>query len=539
MSCEIVRLAITDVAPVAVALPDSGIITLQLTGPQGPAGPQGVQGIVGPPGAQGATGSAGPAGDAGPAGQQGPGGPAGAGYGGTSVTSQTIGSGAKTLTTQAGLAWQAGNAIRLSSGAAWMDGVVTAYEAGAMSVTVNSVSGSGTLAAWVLGPAGGAPGGGAVTSVNGAAGNVTLAFPGASDVIAIEGTDLPAIVDANDRVLLKFSASGEAAFPGIAAQSANLGAVTTGNTTTEHVWGLAYAIATSDGRVPFYVLDDGTVGIPGQTAAGGTYAADGLTAADMPVNHAADFNLLLASGQSLAVAGNSGSIVYAAADFDCHDGAGAVTTLNNTGSYGTAMVACEQLKFMLAGDAALNIKPAPGYAANFVQILSSNAVSGVAINQMQPGASPDRFASHMAAVGVATSHAIAAGKAIGVPLVLWQQGESDTANAAYKSNLVTLKNAYNAQALAVTKQPNRFPMIYTQVAGSNNAGLPVVGKGQWEAFQEDAELVLACPQYQFAYADGQHLTDLGYRWLGQTLGKVCFLVGYMGRPWKPLHSTLR
>lgn len=538
MSCEVVRLAITDIAPVAVALPESGVITLQLTGPQGPAGPagpQGAQGIEGPRGEQGVTGSTGPDGAAGPAGPQGPVGPAGAGYGGTSATALTVSTGGKTLTTQSGLAWQPGNAIRLSSGSAWMDGVVTEYDAGVMGVSVSALSGSGSFAAWVLGPAGGVPGAGAVSSVNGAVGNVVLRFPNASEVTAIAGTDLAAIVDANDRVLLSFSPNGEAAFPGVAAPVGQFGSIATGNTVTEQAWGLAFAIQTSDGKTPFYVLDDGSVFLPGADLESTAYAVDGIASGDVPDNQAADFNLLLGSGQSLAAAGNGGTVLYAAADFDCHAGAGAVSALNNTGAFGTAMVAAEQMKFLLAGDPAQGLSPTPGYANDFTQIVSSNAVPGVAISQMQPGASPDRFAAHMAAVTVATDFAIAANKSIAVPFVLWQQGESDGANAAYKANLITLKNNYNTQVLAITMQPNRFPMIYTQLAGVNISGIPVVGKAQWEAFQEDAELLLACPQYQFPYADNLHLTDFGYRWLGQTLGKVAFLTGYMGRAWKPLH----
>jgi hypothetical protein len=64
--------------------------------------------------------------------------------------------------------------------------------------------------------------------------------------------------------------------------------------------------------------------------------------------------------------------------------------------------------------------------------------------------------------------------------------------------------------------------------------VPRVGKAQWEAWREDAELLLACPLYPFKYFDALHLTTSSYRWLGQMIGKVAYLSGYMGKLWKPL-----
>lgn len=71
----------------------------------------------------------------------------------TSTTSLTIGTGSKVLTVQAGLGYVVGYPLRISSSASptnYMDGIVTAYNTGTGSLTVNvlSVSGSGTIAAW-------------------------------------------------------------------------------------------------------------------------------------------------------------------------------------------------------------------------------------------------------------------------------------------------------------------------------------------------------------------------------------------------------
>lgn len=80
-----------------------------------------------------------------------------AGYGGTSVTSLAIGTGSKTFTTDAGLAYVVGSRVRLVNTAdttKWMEGIVTAYSGTSMTVSVDATSGSGTLASWNLSIAG-------------------------------------------------------------------------------------------------------------------------------------------------------------------------------------------------------------------------------------------------------------------------------------------------------------------------------------------------------------------------------------------------
>lgn len=105
----------------------------------GIAGQQGIQGIQGIQGAQGIQGVAGP------------------GYAATSTTSNTIGTGNKTFTTQAGLSYVVGaSRVRVSDsgGTNYMEGLVTAYSGTSLTVAVDDTSGSGTLAAWNISLAG-------------------------------------------------------------------------------------------------------------------------------------------------------------------------------------------------------------------------------------------------------------------------------------------------------------------------------------------------------------------------------------------------
>jgi hypothetical protein len=94
-------------------------------------------------------------------------GPQGAGYGGSSTTSLAIGTGAKAFTTQSGLAYQAGARVRATSTAdvtKWMEGVAT-YSGTTLTITVDKVSGTGTLASWSFNVAG-QPGSGDLSSTN-------------------------------------------------------------------------------------------------------------------------------------------------------------------------------------------------------------------------------------------------------------------------------------------------------------------------------------------------------------------------------------
>lgn len=114
----------------------------------------------------------------------GPMGATGKSYGGTSTDSKTLAAtGSMTFATQSGLAWLAGNRIRIASAAApttkWMEGVISSYSGSTLIVTIDKQgSGSGSASDWNFGPAGipgekgdiGATGSTGSTGATGAAG---------------------------------------------------------------------------------------------------------------------------------------------------------------------------------------------------------------------------------------------------------------------------------------------------------------------------------------------------------------------------------
>lgn len=95
-------------------------------------------------------------------------GTAGSGYRATSTTSLLIGTGSKTFTTQASLAYTVGARTRAASAANpvnYMEGLVTAYSGTTLTVNVTRIGGSGTLADWNLNLAGD-PGSGNMDAAN-------------------------------------------------------------------------------------------------------------------------------------------------------------------------------------------------------------------------------------------------------------------------------------------------------------------------------------------------------------------------------------
>lgn len=75
--------------------------------------------------------------------------------GGTSVTSLTIGTGSRTLTTQTGKTWFIGQFVIVANSATptnYMIGQITAYDSGSGALTVNvtAAGGSGTYSAWTI-----------------------------------------------------------------------------------------------------------------------------------------------------------------------------------------------------------------------------------------------------------------------------------------------------------------------------------------------------------------------------------------------------
>lgn len=138
--------------------PGGGTGPMGPQGPPGTAGAPGAQGPQGPQGPQGTTGLTGPQGPQGAPGNTGPTGATGAGYLVAGFTaSAPIVTGPVTFYIGSGFAYSAGCRARASSAAtasSWMEGEVTSYVGGGLSINVDKISGSGTYTSWNINLAG-------------------------------------------------------------------------------------------------------------------------------------------------------------------------------------------------------------------------------------------------------------------------------------------------------------------------------------------------------------------------------------------------
>ena len=129
-----------------------------IQGPQGPQGTQGVQGVQGPQGTQGIQGVQGPQGTQGVQGVQGTQGVQGSGYSvTTSTTSVTVGTGAQTFTITSPGAFIAGDRVRVvdtANTSIFMEGTISSISSTSLTMNVDMVSGSGTIATWKFSIAG-------------------------------------------------------------------------------------------------------------------------------------------------------------------------------------------------------------------------------------------------------------------------------------------------------------------------------------------------------------------------------------------------
>ena len=164
------------------------------TGVQGVIGVSGATGVQGVVGVSGATGVQGVIGVSGATGVVGVTGATGASYAGTSVTTNTIGTGSKTFTTQANLAYAFGAYLRVFNASnIWMTGSVISYSGTTLSISVDRTSGSGSYSAWNISVSGdqgatGPTGAQGVIGVSGATGiQGVVGVTGATGVVGVTG----------------------------------------------------------------------------------------------------------------------------------------------------------------------------------------------------------------------------------------------------------------------------------------------------------------------------------------------------------------
>lgn len=119
-------------------------------------------------------------------------------------------------------------------------------------------------------------------------------------------------------------------------------------------------------------------------------------------------------------------------------------------------------------------------------------------------------------------------------------GEADHINPAYDLDIREWQSDFQADCRQVTGQDVAVPMFHSQASAWTSPlnGSATITLGAFKVLAESEanpdRTVLVCPKYFLPYADGIHLTNRSYRWLGEYYAKAYKKVVIDGQRWTPL-----
>lgn len=171
-------------------------------------------------------------------------------------------------------------------------------------------------------------------------------------------------------------------------------------------------------------------------------------------------------------------------------------------------------------------------------LVSAHGVGGTPYSGLKKGTAP--YTRGMAQLQAGFDLAKAANKSYVVRAVTNVHGESDhvQGNVAYQADLEQWQADYEADVKAVTGQTEPVPMFQSQVSSWTKYGqaTSLIPGAQLAAHvAKPGRIVLVGPKYHLAYvADGVHLTNEGYRHMGEDYAKAYRRVVLEGKPWEPV-----
>ena len=192
-----------------------------------------------------------------------------------------------------------------------------------------------------------------------------------------------------------------------------------------------------------------------------------------------------------------------------------------------------------------------GLASDATRRLVVNACGegGQSIEQLSKGATPNLYGQIGSLITQAQAAAAAAGGTYGVVAVYYIQGENnyaansyDHTQAGYLAKWEQLRSDIAADIMALTGQefPPAFVTVQTSSQWDGTGDTTAIGNAQLQAVLT-APLgdYMAAPYY--AVPDNGpgngHLTNDGYRWIGNATGRVLHKLMDRGEGWLPLYVT--
>jgi hypothetical protein len=181
---------------------------------------------------------------------------------------------------------------------------------------------------------------------------------------------------------------------------------------------------------------------------------------------------------------------------------------------------------------------ADGRGSSQDSIGTSFGLGGTAYSGLKKGTAP--YNSSIASV----TRLKLLNNSIRVPAIVCVHGETD-GSCAYIDKVVEWQSDYESDIKAITGQSGIIPMLISQVQSGEcaSAGFPMPPEptytGMLGAYEQNpTKILLVNPKYIFPYVvGGTHLTNQGYRWMGEYYAKAYYQHVVQGQQWSPLRPT--
>jgi len=176
---------------------------------------------------------------------------------------------------------------------------------------------------------------------------------------------------------------------------------------------------------------------------------------------------------------------------------------------------------------------------------STHALSGKTIDQLSKGGNSGRYEEMISYITAAKNQVTAAGNTYSFGSFHQIQGEADqtfgTTAANYISSFLRLQNDFQTDVSAVTGSATPIPIFLSQTATWAYYGNAArIGLAQLQIARTIPNTYIVGGQYQLEYAEGLHMTNVGYYHLGElhARAELSVLAGNGWAPFAPTNVTL-
>ncbi|MBF0430685.1 MAG: T9SS type A sorting domain-containing protein [Fibrobacteria bacterium] len=175
---------------------------------------------------------------------------------------------------------------------------------------------------------------------------------------------------------------------------------------------------------------------------------------------------------------------------------------------------------------------------SFQYIVTGHGIGGLGYQDIKKGT--DWYNLGMSQVNSAMQAVRTAGSTYLVEGISLIHGETDhfEKSTSYLQNIIQFQQDYETDIKSHTGQIQNVPMFICQMSSQsifeNNWAVSRIPYDQLKAAEENPNFYLVTPKYFFAYSDGLHLTNHGYRLLGEYYAKAMHRVLREKKEWKPL-----